>query len=877
MSHRRPIRSALAIAAVAVAWLGALAGPAGATTAVNLLRNAGAETGAASVHGWDAVTIPGWGIASGLPTVARYGDHGFPAGRGQLFVGGAGGTARLVQTVVLARRHGGPLPAGSAYALSAELGGTTTSRAGVSLDLLSASGHVLARRALGPVGGSRRSVAGALSARSLSGRLPRGAVRARVTLTLATSLTNIDGANAPLVGFDRAVADNIGFVVLAPHRGPAPLRPPAARVPRYDHVFLFYFENQDVHAIVGNRRQAPYYNSLLAQGSQLGNLFAEEHPSDANYLALAGGSAFGVPLDDPLEYDSQYTIHARNIGDLVNSAHETWKAYNESAAGPCDDTVHGYYWDDDLPFLYFSDIRRRPAYCATHVLPLESMAPDLASAATTPSFVWVGSNDCDDMEGCGIRAGDRFLQQQLGQIMRSPAWRTQRSLAIITWDEDSYDHERPAQWVPTLVLGSRGVKRGFVSPVRYTHYSLLRTIEGALGLGHLTANDLYAQPADDAFAPASPMPKGIALAASRPRPTPAASRPRATSAARRPPATLAAGHAQTAFVVGAQAGTVTPIALATRRAGPAIRVGRSPQAVALTPDDRTAFVVNAGSDSVTPISTATRRAGAAISVGHDPRAIAVTPDGATAYVANSGSDSVTPVDVRTGAAGAPIPVGSHPRTLVLTPDGRTLYVLDWSGAAVTPIDTSTHRALAPIPVGAFPAAAAVDPGGRTVYVASYGANTVTPIATATNTAGPPIPAGQAPNALALTPDGATAEVVDGATDRVTPIDTARGRARRPVSVGSSPTAVAMHGSTVFVVSTIAGTVTPISTVTGRAGHPISVGTYSYPTSITLAPGGTIAAVLGTYDGTVRLLDTRTRTASKPIKVGALPVAVAITR
>ena len=133
-------------------------------------------------------------------------------------------------------------------------------------------------------------------------------------------------------------------------------RPPCA-CPRYDHVFLFYFENQDVHAIVGNRRQAPYYNSLLSRGSQLGDLFAEEHPSDANYLALAGGSAFGVPLDDPLEYDSQYTIHAPNIGDLVDAAGETWKAYNESAAGPCDDTVHGYYWDDDLPFLYFADIR----------------------------------------------------------------------------------------------------------------------------------------------------------------------------------------------------------------------------------------------------------------------------------------------------------------------------------------------------------------------------------------------------------------------------------------------------------------------------------------------------------------------------------------
>jgi hypothetical protein len=40
------------------------------------------------------------------------------------------------------------------------------------------------------------------------------------------------------------------------------------------------------------------------------------------------------------------------------------------------------------------------------------------------------------MEGCGIAAGDEFLKTELTAIMNSPAWRTQRSLAIITFDED---------------------------------------------------------------------------------------------------------------------------------------------------------------------------------------------------------------------------------------------------------------------------------------------------------------------------------------------------------------------------------------------------------------------------------------------------------
>ena len=72
----------------------------------NLLLNPGAQAGAYSAQGWDAVTIPGWRVAGALPTVVRYGTTRFPrvTGRGpavrggQLFAGGAGGTAGLQGT-----------------------------------------------------------------------------------------------------------------------------------------------------------------------------------------------------------------------------------------------------------------------------------------------------------------------------------------------------------------------------------------------------------------------------------------------------------------------------------------------------------------------------------------------------------------------------------------------------------------------------------------------------------------------------------------------------------------------------------------------------------------------------------------------------------
>jgi YVTN family beta-propeller protein len=866
----------------------------------NLLLNPGAGAGDTSKLGWDAVTIPGWQVGQGLPTVVSYGIKRFPGASGaqpaghpaRLFAGGAGGTAVLTQQVPLRTAAGRGVPPGIRYRVSAWLGGTVVSKASLQVIFLSAAGKALGERRIGPVGGAGDASHPEFAWRRGSGTVPRGTRSVRAVLDLATSLTNYNGPYAPQVGYDRATAGGLRFSVSAPVRGRV-LTPPVARVPRYQHVFMFYFENEDFHQIVGNTRQAPYLNSLLRHASLLGQFYAEEHPSDGNYLALAGGSTFGVPLDDPAEENPLYTIGARNISDLIDGAHETWKTYLQSAAGPCDNTVHGYYWDDDQPMMYFADVRERPAYCAAHVVPLASLGMDLRKASTTPNFAWVSPDDCSDMEGCGIRAGDDFLKAELSQIMRSPAWTRQRSLAIITFDEDAQDHQHPAQRVATIVLGSRGVRQGYVSPVRYTHYSLLRTVEGALGLGTLTGNDRYAQPLNDIFsrnatpratvastgttaAAATPASAPALGTAARPAPPPAVGTvSRLTPAA--PAAAAPSAPAPTAFVVNYASNSVTPVNLATRKAGRAIAVGAGPAAIAITPNGRTAYVVNSGSGTVTPITTATRKAGKAIRVGADPAAIAITPNGRTAYVTNSGSDTVTPISTSTNKPGPAIPVGAYPKALAITPDGTMVYVLDWEGGSVTPIATADNRAGPAIRTGAFPAAIAITPGGATAYVVNYGSDTVTPIATAAGTAGLPIPVGQAPNSIAITPDGQTAYVVDGDTDAVTPVSTATGEAGQATRVGYSPVSVAVSPSgTAYAVNVISGTVTPVGAGSGTAGAALSVGLYDYPTVMSFERSGVTALVVDTYAGQVTPVNTATGHVYPAITVGGFPVATAIT-
>ncbi len=427
------------------------------------------------------------------------------------------------------------------------------------------------------------------------------------------------------------------------------------------------------------------------------------------------------------------------------------------------------------------------------------------------------------MEGCGIKAGDEFLAGTLQSIFSSPAWTSQPSLLIVTFDEDGYDFQHPAQRVATLVVGSRFVKKGYVSSVRYTHYSLLRTIEAALGLGSLTGNDFWASPVNDVFTSPRKQGSGGAVTAESGASLTEAVLP-VTKAASvgAPPASRAEPPGPVAYVANSASASVTPIDLVRRRAGPPIPVGRDPVAVAVAPDDSTAYVVDEGSNSVTPIDVATDRPGKAIRVGKAPAAIAITPNGVTAYVADSASNSVTPIDTATDRAEAPIEVGARPVAISIAPNGRTAYVVDQGAGAVTPITTATNRPGPPIGVGSYPSMIAITPDGATAFVTNYGSDTVSPIHLRTDRTAPAIAVGGAPDALAITANGATALVADGNSGTVTPIATASLRAGAPIPVGYSPTAIAVDPTTplAFAVNTISGTITPIDTTTlkGRPSY-----------------------------------------------------------
>jgi len=247
----------------------------------------------------------------------------------------------------------------------------------------------------------------------------------------------------------------------------------------------------------------PYRHSLRAQGATLSHYHAVYHPSDGNYTAIAGADTYAT---DGVYYPN-FNDPGTNLGDELEAKGKTWKAYEQGMGTPCNTTTQydKYYEPDDAPFINYTDVSGNATRCAAHLFDTSQLTTDLQSAATTPNFSWIAADDYYDGEASGngsstsLKAQDGWLQQTLAPIMKSPAWTTQKSLLVVTWDEDSSDADNH---VVAIVDGSQGtVPAGTTSSTRYDHYSTGRTIEAALGLPGITANDTYATPLNDAFVP----------------------------------------------------------------------------------------------------------------------------------------------------------------------------------------------------------------------------------------------------------------------------------------------------------------------------------------------------------------------------------------
>jgi hypothetical protein len=244
------------------------------------------------------------------------------------------------------------------------------------------------------------------------------------------------------------------------------------------HVAVILMENHEYGDIIGSS-DAPYINRLARSYALATGMYAITHPSLPNYLALTGGSTFGISSDC-----TDCAVGGRSIVDQLESARVGWRAYMEGLPHPCfTGAGAGDYAKKHDPFVYYTRVAINPAWCGK-VVPFSRLTAD-ERANALPRFVWITPNLCNDMHDCSVATGDRFLASTVPTLLNKLG---PHGLLVITWDEGSSDNGccrlASGGHVVTILAGGlarRGARLG--TPV--DHYSVLQTIEDLLGLPRL--------------------------------------------------------------------------------------------------------------------------------------------------------------------------------------------------------------------------------------------------------------------------------------------------------------------------------------------------------------------------------------------------------
>lgn len=234
--------------------------------------------------------------------------------------------------------------------------------------------------------------------------------------------------------------------------------------------------------------------------------------SEANYVAILGGSAFGVTSDDAYWKNR---VDAPSLITQLDAAGISWKAYLQSLPYPgyqgiCyPEKCNGAPDSDPLYVSKHDAIQNflpdRNNYDWTHQVPITELSQDLSSG-NVPRFNYIVPDECHDMHGDPpycldsgnigdpqnqhlVAVGDQYLGQLVSEITSAPFWAKGNNAIAVTFD--SGDNNRGCcgakpggGQVATVVITSHG-PRHVQDPAPSNHYSMLSSIQHAFGLGCL--------------------------------------------------------------------------------------------------------------------------------------------------------------------------------------------------------------------------------------------------------------------------------------------------------------------------------------------------------------------------------------------------------
>jgi hypothetical protein len=265
----------------------------------------------------------------------------------------------------------------------------------------------------------------------------------------------------------------------------------AARRARMPSKVLVVIEEN--HSLAQMRAGMPFLARLSRKYGYATHWKALTHPSEPNYLAIVGGSTFGVTDDQTPAVNAGKVGAARSVFDQARSAGRTAGTYADSMPGHCyaHDAADRYgrplYAVRHNPWVYFE--RDRSA-CRAHDVNLAGFRR-AARRNALPNIGLLIPNLLHDAHDGSLRAADVWLRRRLRPVLRSRDFKRGRLVVVVTADEDD---RHSGNTVLTSVLTPRLHHKVVTTPL--THYSLTRFIgqvlhQSPLGQGR-TAPDLRA-------------------------------------------------------------------------------------------------------------------------------------------------------------------------------------------------------------------------------------------------------------------------------------------------------------------------------------------------------------------------------------------------
>jgi phosphatidylinositol-3-phosphatase len=254
---------------------------------------------------------------------------------------------------------------------------------------------------------------------------------------------------------------------------PSQSKPCVGAVGKPTRVLWWVLEN---HSYDQARGHMPYLDSKADACVILTDEWAITHPSLPNYLALSGGSTFGITDDGGPKK------HAIDDASIYQQLGSSWAAFMQSMPTNCQLRTETPYMARHNPPAYFTPIT---SACAAQDVPYTALQARL-NAGSLPTLSLVVPDKCHDAHkntcpGGDSRDGqakqaDDYLASELPKIIASPQYQSGSLLIVITWDEGHPDNR-----VYTVLLGATLPPKTTI-PVHLTHYSLLAYIEKLAGV-----------------------------------------------------------------------------------------------------------------------------------------------------------------------------------------------------------------------------------------------------------------------------------------------------------------------------------------------------------------------------------------------------------